>query len=371
MKLKFFFVCFVFIFLADFFSLFKLFRNTALQDFSVYTTAAQDIKNFRNPYTNPSNNYVYPPSSFFMLLPLMLLPYEIALGIWNILSVTALFFSLFFFLRSGNARQSFFKAFLFLTFALFAFPIKFNLGMGQVNTFVLFFVILSVFFSGKSKDTLSGVFLGLAAAIKIFPLFFLIIFIQQKKWRSVITCMLTFLTLNLLPVLFWGNKILQSFYAGELWTLGDLKNADYYNQALSGFLSRLHISPTLSSLLILFFLLIGLGVSWKRSRNFKNLQMWSIFICLWLLFQNVAWQHYFVFLTIPVVFLANEFFFEQEVPRWKKLLLLLMYVLSASNIRGTPHFGILDPFVYSHLFFATLGTYFLLLFAVAKEEKKV
>ena len=73
----------------------------------------------------------------------------------------------------------------------------------------------------------------------------------------------------------------------------------------------------------------------------------------------MSWQHYFVFLTIPLIFLAEAYFSQkQNLP---KILLLVIYLTVAINIRGAPQFGLLNPFIYSHIFVATVVIYFLLL----------
>jgi hypothetical protein len=345
-------------------ALFQFFKSPTRQDFEVYYVAARDVAQLRNPYQNSSNNYVYPPSSFFILLPLSIFPHQFAVQFWLVSSLFLLAGSIYFILKLLEEQPHFFHLFLIMLFALAAFPTKFTLGMGQMNIVILFLIVLALFFAQKQKALHAGIALGLAASIKIFPFFFLLWFLYKKEYKAALFSIGTFILLNALPILFLGFSIIKDYYAGEFFTLAGWKNAEYYNQALSGFLLRLSI-PSFILPILTFIILLGLlfflvrQVSTKMQSAEKTLLEWSTLLCIWLITQPVAWQHYFVLLTLPFIVLGKKYYEEKN---FKFLgIVTLLYFAVALNIKGTPNGGVLNPFLYSHLFLATFGVYLLLI----------
>src|SRR5213083_1551451 len=78
------------------------------------------------------------------------------------------------------------------------------LQRGQVNLPVFFLVLLALHWFESGKRTISSVFLGLATAIKIFPVFFLCYWIRKREWLSASVMTLSLVVFSLLPACWFG-----------------------------------------------------------------------------------------------------------------------------------------------------------------------
>jgi hypothetical protein len=151
-------VAFLF-FLVSFLILLRVFTLNSYPDFDLYYFAAKAS----SPYLN------YPPValsifSFFTPLPLFW-----AEKIWTFLSLTALFTAFFIIFRIYNKRIFSVLGFSVLGLICLSFPVKFTLGMGQVNHFVLLLFVAAIYFLNKKKGYLASFLLALAFTIKLFP----------------------------------------------------------------------------------------------------------------------------------------------------------------------------------------------------------
>lgn len=109
-----------------------------------------------NPYltllTSPGP-FNYPPSSFYFLWWLDLLPFFGSSVLWNYLSVFSFLLSIFLLTKLIWLQK--WKVWYFLVATLFFtipfFPEKFNVGNGQMNNFILLFVVLSWWLHTQKK----------------------------------------------------------------------------------------------------------------------------------------------------------------------------------------------------------------------------
>ncbi|HEY2290247.1 MAG TPA: glycosyltransferase 87 family protein [Thermoanaerobaculia bacterium] len=136
-------------------------------------------------------------------------------------------------------------AFVFAAIALFAVNFHETLLMGQINLLVLLLIVLSLHFARTGRETLGGVFLGIAALLKITPLLLLVWFVARGRFKVLASCLVTIpvgvavtLAMGALPA--W-----QSFFAflpkmSYGGAIPGLFPAGFFpNFSLAGFLSRL------------------------------------------------------------------------------------------------------------------------------------
>jgi alpha-1,2-mannosyltransferase len=143
----------------------------------------------------------------------------------------------------GGVRSD--AAFVFAAIALFATNFHETIEMGQINILVLLLIVLSLHFARTGRDTLCGVFLGIAALLKITPILLLFWFVARGRYKVLWSCLLTIpgvtaITLAMgalaawkgffafLPAMSYGSGIPGLFPAGF-----------FPNFSLAGFLSRL------------------------------------------------------------------------------------------------------------------------------------
>ena len=171
--------------LSSFLYLTKALFLAIYQDFNYYYFASDAAFQGINPYLQGGSytGYIYPPICLFFLYPFQLFPLVIASKVWIGLSLMGVIFSIIIILKTY--KQALFSSFSLVILALgcIFFPVKFTLGMGQINIFILVCLALAVYYFMKGKEKLTGVFFGLSITIKYFPLFIILYLIFRKKWK--------------------------------------------------------------------------------------------------------------------------------------------------------------------------------------------
>ena len=362
------------IFLTSLFFIIKPLFLNFYPDFKVHYLAPLAILKGFNPYLGGKGYFtpdVHPPFTILLFSPFTLFPYYFAEKLWTMLSIVFLIASVYIIFKVNNQKMSsgiglLISALLFV----FYFPVKFTLGMGQINFLILFLATLAIYFLNKNKNYLSGIFLGLSIMIKFFPLLFLPYLVILKKWKILISflCVSTIIFLFAFMIIkpdinvYFYKNILPTFFGG--W------KTDYYNQSLSGFLGRemaIGTSRELFRIFISFILtLLPFLVILKNSLNRKrmlNLEL-SIIITTTLLVNNFSWQHHFVWLIFPYI---TIFYFLKD----KKLNVNYYFILGISFI--LTGFNLVNPLVLptifiSHVFYGALMLWGLNLYLLYKKS---
>lgn len=356
--------------LSLFFIVKTLFLNF-YPDFKIHYLAPLAIFNGLNPYLGGKDYFtpdVHPPFTILLFSPFTLFSYFLAEKLWTIISIIFLIGSVYLIFKINNEKM--FSRIGFLISALlfaFYFPIKFTLGMGQINFLILFLVTLSIYSLNKNKNYLTGTFLSLSIMIKFFPLFFLPYLIILKKWKI----LFSFITLSVVILLFTFIVIKPDinvyFYKNVIPTLIGGWKTDYYNQSLSGFLGRQIGNGFARELLRIFISLTLVGMSFlvilknnSQKTTIINLSL-SLLITLTLLINNFSWQHHFVWLLFP--FITIFYFIKNKKLGWSYYFVLgLSFFLVGLNLKNPNIFPVIFA---SHVFYGALilwglNLYFLL-----------
>src|SRR5579872_3595971 len=179
----------VIFFLFTLLLLLKVFLLTNFPDFNVYYPAASAYVHGTDPYKEGARfftNFVYPPIVLLFFSPFLILPIVYAAKIWLFISFFCLFLSLYLLFKL-ESTSVFSKTNLFISSLIFLmFPLKFTLGMGQINIVILLFLTLAYYFSSKKAAYLGGLFTALALALKMFPVFILPYFLIKREWKLLI-----------------------------------------------------------------------------------------------------------------------------------------------------------------------------------------
>lgn len=276
-------------------------------DFSTYYEAVKRVGQGLNPYSKIGTYwFTYPVTSlpFFGLFGLF--SYYWAQIIWTMTSLLSLIASIYLLLNLIYKKVSWSWLIIILGMILLTFPIRFNLLLGQVNNFILFFLILTLYFLQKQRSYLAGFFLGLAVLIKVFPLFFLGLFFLKKDRKVILASLSTIFVGVLISLFFFGSwPNLYYLQTVLLQAFGALGKEVYYNQALSGFIARL---PYLSGQFKYLLYLITAGVIFLlyllRLKSIKNfLLAFSLSVVTLLLLNGYTFFHHLVLLVIPFLVL--------------------------------------------------------------------
>lgn len=151
------------------------------------------------PYFLP---WLYPPFFLFLIVPLTLLPFDMALIVWHVLTLA-------FMLLAARRMLPGHKK---LAFFLVGFPgILLNLRWGQNGFLSTALLGLSIAFM-ETNPVLCGVMIGLLAykpQLAILPFFVLLI---TKNWKAMLSAVGTVFSVSLLSVLSFGKDVWIGFF---------------------------------------------------------------------------------------------------------------------------------------------------------------
>jgi hypothetical protein len=357
--------------LSLFFIIKTLFLNY-YPDFRVHYLAPLAIFKGLNPYLGGKNYFtpdVHPPFTILLFSPFTLFSYYLAEKLWTLLSIIFLLVSLDLIFKI-NKEKMFSGVGLILCSIIFSFyfPVKFTLGMGQINFLILFLTLLSIYFLQKKKHNFSGVFLGLSIMIKLFPVLFLPYLMILKKWRILFSFMLVCLFTLLLTFIIIKPDINLYFYKNIVPTLLNGWKTDYYNQSLSGFLGRQmgpgFLREALRELISVVLIALSFLIIWlKNSKKAAAVNLtFSLLITLSLLINNFSWQHHFVWLLFP--FITIFYFMKDKKLSWYYYLVLgISFFLVGFNLKSP---NLLPVILISHVFYGALMLWGLNLYLLAK-----
>lgn len=291
-------------------------------DFLSFYASAKELNEGLNPYQLLSviktpfpgliTANLNPPILFFFLSPLMLFSYYTSLTIWNVLSLLlgilgAIKVFQYSFSSSFIKENGFILYFIYLI----SFPTLMNLGIAQMGSFLLFFLIYGYDFYVKNHDIKAGIFWGIIATLKLFPALLLLFLIVQKRYSAFLIMLLTLIVLTLVPLLLYGAQIYQDYssmmhlvvWYGKSW-----------NASLFGMLYRLFINTLELPLVLLLYLFLGvltLAYYLKALIQLKRMNATYHAFCLtfvmMLYLSPFAWLYYLPILIIPLTLIwANR-----------------------------------------------------------------
>jgi hypothetical protein len=351
----------LFIFLTAFvYSLFSVYKiiSTTAPDFKVYYQSTEDLLKGTNLYIDSRIAYklAAPPNGLPLFIPLVSLPYNLAQSLFVILSLVSVFVIVFVSLKLINKAVLKNSFYIFVGFTLLSFPTKFTLGMGQINLIAYDLLLLSFYLLQKKRDRMSGVLLGLAILLKPIFVFMLLYYLAKKTWKVVSIACLVILLSSLSVLLIYGLPI-YSYYINavipQLFNLGGREI--YYNQGLTGFVSRLTPDLQLRKVLptLLSFVLAGYLISNLIRNNKRELANFSLSLIILILIDTWSWQHHFVFLIFPFILIAVRLI--KSKSKFNLMLLVVSYLLVSINIKNPLAFSFFPVnLLLSHVFIGTV-----------------
>ncbi len=336
--------------------------NDNLPDFSTRYDSGILLMQDKNPYTNTASFTTenYPPSALTLLLPFSLLSYSVASKLWIMLSILAFFLLFTIIYRTFPIKLMQMSIIFFLT--VISFPFKFTLGMGQVNILILLFIVLFLTSLIIKKKVNAALALSIAVVMKLFPVVYFLSLILHRQWKVFFVASTLIIVFLLLPVMLFGKEISMHYLTKYFFPLlsGSPTGAYYYNQSVTGFLSRIDASSVILISRIIFVIVTVFVFFKKRANNFLNVSLLTVLV---LLINNFTWQHHLILLMLPYYFIL--------VNTKSKLILsmtFISYILVAFNIKDPSLFSstFYGNIFLSHGFFGMLILWVILLFQNVK-----
>lgn len=165
-------------------------------DLFVYRDGAWAIQNGFPLYAGPISQgllYTYTPFSTLLFIPVEKIPPAWSMGSWLVINLLVLVAVIVLCWRLLGYRVT---PYLVLTSAAIAAgvtflePVRTTLYYGQINLILMLLVLWD--FSRPRHSRLRGVCVGIAAGIKLTPIYFVAVFVAFRDWRAAVVASVTF-----------------------------------------------------------------------------------------------------------------------------------------------------------------------------------
>jgi alpha-1,2-mannosyltransferase len=290
-------------------------------DLQVYVYAVKDMLAGRDIFatTTPFWNlyFIYPPIAAVLMVPLAFGPYVL----WQVVWTAVLVLAQQSVLKRCGVPRGWKLGLIGVAVVLAVEPIRTTLGYGQVNTMLMALVVADLLPDrpGERRRIPQGTLIGLAAAIKLTPLLFVVFAFLIGRRRAALTAVISFAAFTGLgAVLLFSETV--AFFGGL--SGGDTRTASPLytgNQSLLGVFFRLGDTSRTTTLLGLavagIVALLGTLVAahwWRAGEKVFAVALVGLCTCL---ASPLSWTHHYVWILPMAVAVVTS-----GIPRWARVL---------------------------------------------------
>ncbi|MEV6064793.1 glycosyltransferase 87 family protein [Nocardia asteroides] len=282
-------------------------------DVHIYRDGGWRVLHDRALYVEPTHYgllYTYTPFSALAFLPLNLIPWAHVTTTWMVLNLLVLFTCV---LQSWRMlgyrvtpRLAVVSALITLA-CTFAEPVRTTLYYGQINLWLMLLVLWD--FSRGEHSRLRGVGVGIAAGIKLTPLYFVAQYLAQRRWRAACTAALTFLgSIALTSLILPGDSY--QYWTSTFFQSGRIAPDTHpANQSLRGAIAHLIDGPAPIWLWLLIAVPITLLALWlasvlvRRDEPLLSVTLGGLTACA---VSPYSWGHHWVWFVPLLVYLIHR-----------------------------------------------------------------
>lgn len=186
-------------------------------------------------------------------------------------------------------------------------PAQSNLRFGQVSVFIVLLALVDAV--GLIPARHRGILVGLAAAIKLTPLLFIVFFLLSRRWRDAARAAGAFVLAAAVAAValpadswrFWTEAVFTTSRIGDLAALG--------NQSLHGLLLRAGVAPGHLPLLWAALIAVVCGVGLWRARNLElggEPERAAVLVgCATVAASPVSWTHHQIWPVLAAMLLLG------------------------------------------------------------------
>lgn len=280
-------------------------------DLDVYQRGARRWLAGQNLFTpiHPAHSsplpFLYPPLSAILFTPFALQPFALASIEITVLSVLALGGVLWLVLRSslpwGSTASRWLAVAALLPLALLFEPVRATLGYGQIN--LLLMALVSIDCLSRTPRWPRGILVGLAAAIKLTPAAFLLLFLLRKDWRALGWAAVSFVVSSGIGALLdWHDSL--AYWTKIAYQTNRINIGVVANQSITAVLMRLGLHPALRGavwLVLAAMVLVVAVLAIRRAVAGGHLALAvSLNGVFELLVSPISWSHHWVW-CVPLV----------------------------------------------------------------------
>jgi len=279
-------------------------------DSSVYRAGAMLLLHGHSPYDVSDLGYLhlsftYPPAAALLFAPLAALPAQLAWAVMAAASALALALTI----RVAIATVPYWRfpaarSTLLLTVAMMCLvPVWRTIGLGQVNILLMAMVVVDVLAVTARGSRWGGLLVGVAAAVKLVPLIFVLHLLLTGKRAAAARALAIFVALQGLALAIAPRD--SAYWTSYLFKTDRIGPAQQpYNQSLDGLMARVtgtapwsaDAAWVIGALLVVPALMLML----RYHRRGQDLSALCVTACLGLLLAPVSWLPCWVW-VVPVV----------------------------------------------------------------------
>lgn len=291
--------------------------HTTEMDFFVYRYGGSHVVHpslysARVPSTAGPLLFTYPPFAALLFWPFSRIPLGVGELIWNTMNVVSLWAAITASFRAAVGRKLTQNEWCFATAltlpALFLWPVRDNLVLGQIELILLAMILLDFFVPlrvGKYAIP-QGVLIGAAAAVKLTPFIFVAYLAITGRRAAARNATISFLIAAALmcavapmnSITYWTHDVLATQRIAQPLSAG--------NEALHGLLPRLGLFlPSASmDLVSIAALVLGLVIAERVGRRFGMLPGVLVCAAVGLIVSPISWTQHYVWIIPAICWIA-------------------------------------------------------------------
>ncbi|MCV7007689.1 mannosyltransferase [Mycobacterium gordonae] len=249
--------------------------------------------------------FTYPPFAAVALYPMHFVPFGVLAFLWHVAIVAALYGVVRISQRLIGTAADRRAAMLWTAVSIWIEPLRSNFDYGQINVFLVLAVLYAVY---TTRWWLSGLLVGLAAAVKLTPAVAGIYLLGARRWSAALFSLAVFLFSIGVSLFVVGDQA--RYYFTDL--LGDAHRvgpiATSFNQSWRGAISRILGYDAGYGPLVLAALVITAVVAvlaWRALNPSDALGRLLVVELFGLLLSPISWTHHWVWLVPLMIWLIQ------------------------------------------------------------------
>jgi hypothetical protein len=277
-------------------------------DLSIYLWGGRAVTHGMRLYlvAPRANWFTYPPFAAAVFTPLAALPPIVVDVAWEVASVTALAWSCVIALKLADWRPSRAMVAAVVGASLLLEPMYHTLYLGQVNLILLALVMTDIWRTARGRT--AGLGVGVAAAIKLTPAIFIVLFLLTRRTRSAVIAAGTFAGCAVLGYLvdpsasrvYWTRL----FYDTARVNAGYISNQSPYAAAVRILGGVSHVGTWYLAVPAIIGVL-GLAVAATLARRDDWLGAAAVTGTTGLLVSPISWTHHWVWIMPALIVLLR------------------------------------------------------------------
>lgn len=279
----------------------------------------------------------HPPTSVLPVLPLALLSYPQAKLVWNLLSLASVAVAIgcFFHPRGLALDRSYIWPVTLLIVC--SGPLASQTMNAQFNAVLLMLLSTAWLAQRNGWSYAAGALIGFAASIKLFPLYFLLVFFVLRDWRAIAGLVGSLAVMVVLTGMVFGWETWRVYLVDVMPTVGGWRGS-WLNASLTGFWARLFdpanpgvaplvyapLAAKVATLASVALLSLGVAIKGWRAQSVRERDLaFAAGVVVMLLASPTVWDHYWVMLLLPL----GIYWFSAEISPWRRVLFWSAVVL--------------------------------------------